>query len=218
MTSVVPEPTIAVTLWASTYEPVPRASDTSMDETTTFGVWSSCTSTRVPIGKETGELQTAAPGVPASMLNAGPALMANEKRRPWKDGVALVLQIFRSPVVELGWVEPPGGMFVKVSLVRFSGVEPTGTSALACWWRMSVLRRRGAGSPAIALTWPVPFAASVTMFVPERVVTGPLHAPPLTGIVLAPFSENWKGLPLMPLSAAAQTSNVPVVVGVGPGG
>src|SRR4051812_8187657 len=83
---------------------------------------------------------------------------------------------------------------------------------------MSVLRRRVAGSTPIALTWPVPDAASVTILVPERVVSGPLHAPPLTVNVLLPFSEYWNGLPLMPLAVAAQTSIVPVVVGVGPGG
>ena len=156
--------------------------------------------------------------MPASMLNAGPALMANENRRPWKAGVALVLQILRSPVVSPGGVEPPGGTFVKVTLVRFSAVEPAGTSTDACWWTMSVLRSRGGGVTAIALTWPMPEAASVTMLVPERVVSGPLHAPPLTVNVVPPFSEYWNGLPFMPLSAAAQTSIVPVVVGVGPGG
>src|SRR4051812_10054495 len=83
---------------------------------------------------------------------------------------------------------------------------------------MSVLRRRVAGSTPIAPTWPVPDAASVTTLVPERVVSGPLHAPPLTVNVLLPFSEYWNGLPLMPLAVAAQTSIVPVVVGAGPGG
>src|SRR5512143_202904 len=105
----------AVTLRLSRSEPVPRPSETVIDETTTFGVCSSWTSTRVPIGKDTGRLQTGALGVPASMLNAGPALMANENRRPWKAGVALVLQILRSPVVASGGVGPAGVTLVKVT-------------------------------------------------------------------------------------------------------
>ncbi len=105
-----------------------------------------------------------------------------------------------------------------MSFVRFVAVDPAGTLTVACWWTMSRLIWRGPGVTAIALVWPNPLDACVTMFVPERVVTGPLHAPPLTVNGEPPFSEYWKALPVMPLAASAQTSIVPVVVGTGPGG
>src|SRR3954452_14659836 len=152
------------------------------------------------------------------MLNAGPALKAKENRRPWKEGVALTLQTLRSPVLALGGVEGIGGMFVYVTLVRFSAVVPTGTFTVACWCTMSTLPRRGPGRTSIALVWPCAEVAWLTMFVPERVVIGPLQAPLWTVNDEPRLSEYWKPLPDMPFAADAQISIVPVVVGTGPGG